>query len=123
MPPVVERAAAFRPRWELADVFRLHGKSYRQNHKLPPNHLKVMHDIEVCRTEVLGGHVERCDQCGYEHPCYNSCRNRHCAKCGSHATQEWLERQKTSLLPVGYFHLVFTIPHELNPLVLTNKKV
>jgi hypothetical protein len=123
MPPAVERAAAFRPRWELADVFRLHGKTYRRNHMLPAAHLKVMRDIEVCRTDALGGHLERCDRCAFERPSYNSCRNRHCAKCGAHATQQWLERQKAELLPVPHFHLVFTLPHELNPLVLVNKKV
>lgn len=123
MSPALDRAAELRPRWELADVFRLYGEAYRQSHKLPAAHLKVIHAIQICRTEALGGHLERCDCCGFERPSYNSCRNRHCAKCGSHATEQWLQRQKADLLPTGYFHLVFTLPHELNPLVLTNKKV
>jgi hypothetical protein len=82
-----------------------------------------MRDIEACRTSVLGGHLERCDHCSFERPCYNSCRNRHCAKCGARATNDWLDRQKADLIPTPYFHLVFTLPHELNPLVLVNKKV
>lgn len=110
------------PRWEVADVFHLYGDDYRKRHPLPAAHRKVMHAIEVCRTEALGGHLERCDSCGFERPLFHSCRNRHCPKCGSSATQQWVEAQKAELLPVGYFHLVFTVPHELNPLILTNKK-
>lgn len=115
-------AAAARPHSELADVFRLHGKRYRQDRKLPAVHLKVMHAIQSCRTEALGGHMQRCDFCGAEHPCFNSCRNRNCPKCGSAATDRWLQRRKQELLPTGYFHLVFTVPHELNPLFLMNPK-
>ncbi len=70
-----------KPAWELADIFRLHGEEYRQNHPLPRQHLKVMNLIEICRTAALGGHIERCDSCGYELQAYNSCRNRHCPKC------------------------------------------
>src|SRR6266853_1060458 len=116
-------AAASRPRWELADVFRLYGETYRRSHKLPAAHLKVMHAIQVCRTEALGGHLQRCDSCGHEQPCYNSCRNRHCPKCGSSATDKWLQHHRQELLPTGYFHLVFTVPHELNILFLTNPKI
>jgi hypothetical protein len=116
-------AAGPRARWEVADVFRLYGADYRSRHPLPAAHRKVMHAVEVCRTEALGGHLERCDSCGFERPSFNSCRNRHCPKCGAHATEQWLEQQKAELLPVGYFHLVFTVPHELNPLILINKKV
>jgi hypothetical protein len=82
-----------------------------------------MRAIEVCRTKELGGHVERCDCCGYERPAYNSCRNRHCPKCQSLAKAKWLLKQTSELLPVGYFHLVFTLPHELNRLILPNKKI
>jgi hypothetical protein len=116
-------AAASRPRWEMADVFRLYGDAYRHCRKLPAAHLKVMHAIQVCRTVKLGGHLERCDSCGHEQPCYNSCRNRHCPKCGSSATDRWLQRHKQELLPTSYFHLVFTVPHELNVLFLTNPKI
>jgi len=123
MQAAPQRAAAdVRPRWEVADVFRLYGDDYRNRHPLPAAHRKVMHAIEVCRTEALGGHLERCDSCGFERSLFHSCRNRHCPRCGSSATNEWVEAQKAELLPVGYFHLVFTVPHELNPLILTNKK-
>ena len=82
-----------------------------------------MQAVERCRTAALGGHLEQCDSCGYERPAYNSCRNRHCPKCQSLAKVKWLDKQKSELLPVGYFHLVFTLPHELNGLILTNKKI
>jgi hypothetical protein len=116
-------AGESKARPELADIFREYGQSYRRAHPLPASHLKVMRAIEVCRTAELGGHLERCDSCGFERPAYNSCRNRHCPKCQSLATAQWLEKQKSELLPVGYFHLVFTLPHELNPLILANKRV
>ena len=108
---------------ELADLFRQCGESYRRAHPLPASHRKVMRALERCRTAELGGHLERCNQCGFERPAYNSCRNRHCPKCQSIAKARWLEKQKSELLPVGYFHLVFTLPHELNPLVLAQKRV
>jgi predicted Zn-ribbon and HTH transcriptional regulator len=123
MLPVVERAAAPNRRCELGDIFRNYGEPYRQNHALPLSHLRVMRAVERCRTAALGGHIERCDSCGFERPAYNSCRNRHCPKCQSLAKLKWLEKQKSEILPVGYFHLVFTLPHELNGLILTNKKI
>jgi hypothetical protein len=83
----------------------------------------VIRAVTVCRTEELGGHLYRCDACGFERPPYNSCRNRHCPKCQSLAKARWLEKQTAELLPVGYFHLVFTLPHELNRLILANKKI
>jgi hypothetical protein len=89
---------------------------------LPASHKKAMRAVEFCRTKELGGHLDRCDACGFEHPSYNSCRNRHCPKCQSLAKARWLEKQTAELLPVGYFHLVFTLPHELNRLILANKK-
>ena len=112
-----------RPKLELADVFRLYAPAYRNSHRLPLAHLKVMRAIETCRTAALGGHIEQCDECGYQRQSYNSCRNRHCPKCQSLCKARWLEDRKADLLPVGYFHMVFTLPHELNPLVLSNKKV
>ena len=124
MPPAVSHQAAGVPRNpELADIFRAYGESYRQTHPLLRSQLKVMRAIETCRTAALGGHLQQCDSCGYQRPAYNSCRNRHCPKCGSLAKAQWLEDRQADLLPVGYFHLVFTLPHELNPLILVNKKV
>jgi predicted Zn-ribbon and HTH transcriptional regulator len=119
---VAERAAAQNRRCELGDIFRECGEEYRQNHALPLSHLRVMRAVERCRTAALGGHLQQCDACGFERPAYNSCRNRHCPKCQSLAKAHWLEKQKSELLPVGYFHLVFTLPHELNRLFLVNKK-
>jgi len=118
-----QRPAAARDGVELADIFRAYGESYRRNHPLPVSHLKVIEAVERCRTAALGGHIERCDSCSFERPAYNSCRNRHCPKCQSLAKVKWLDKQKSELLPVGYFHLVFTLPHELNGLILTNKKI
>ena len=115
MLPASPRLAAARRGVELADIFRAHGESYRRNHPLPVSHLKIMQAVERCRTAALGGHLEQCDSCGYERPAYNSCRNRHCPKCQSLAKVKWLDKQKSELLPSGYFHLVFTLPHELNP--------
>ena len=108
---------------ELADVFRLYGQSYCHSRPLPFSHIKVMRAIENCRTAALGGHVDTCSHCGFERISYNSCRNRHCPKCQTMAKANWLENRKAELLPVGYFHNVFTIPHELNPITLCNKKV
>ena len=123
MLPASPRLAAARRGVELADIFRAHGESFRRAHPLPVSHLKIMQAVERCRTAALGGHLEQCDSCGYERPAYNSCRNRHCPKCQSLAKVKWLDKQKSELLPVGYFHLVFTLPHELNALILTNKKI
>jgi len=109
--------------YEVADIFRDYGQQYRCSRSLPVSHLKVMHAIEVCRTAYLGGHMERCDRCGFERIAYNSCRNRHCPKCQALTKAEWLEKRKAELLPVEYFHNVFTIPHELNQIALCNKMV
>jgi hypothetical protein len=122
MLPVAKRAAAQNCRCELGDIFRNYGDEYRQNHALPLSHLRVMRAVERCRTAALGGHLQQCDSCGFKHPAYNSCLNRHCPKCQSLAKARWLEKQKSELLPTGYFHLVFTLPHELNRLILVNKK-
>ena len=81
-----------------------------------------MHDLMVCRTAELGGHTEQCAQCGFKRSAYNSCRNRHCPKCQTLSKEKWLEERKANLLAVPYFHCVFTLPHDLNPLVLTNKR-
>ncbi len=108
---------------ELADIFRSHGLSYQRTHRLSACQQKVMRAVSVCRTQELGGHLKQCDTCGFEHPTYNSCRNRHCPKCQSLAKAKWLEKQTSELLPVGYFHLVFALPHEFNRLILAHKKI
>lgn len=109
-------------RIEVADIFREFGPLYRQIHKLPSYILKTMKDIESCRTAALGGHVDECDRCGHVMISYNSCRNRHCPKCQNLAKERWIQERKRDLLPVPYFHLVFTLPDTLNPLALVNPK-
>jgi predicted Zn-ribbon and HTH transcriptional regulator len=113
--------APARPCHEVGEVLRLYGDAYRQTHRLSTPALRVMHAIETCRTAALGGHLERCTDCGFERPAYDSCRNRHCPKCQSLAKARWLEARQAELLPVDYFHTVFTVPHDLNPLILANK--
>jgi hypothetical protein len=108
---------------EVADIFRQHGPAYRQSHRLPRNHWRVMRAIEVCRTATLGGHKDQCDQCGHLEIAYNSCRNRHCPKCQTLRKEQWIEARREDLLPIEYFHVVFTIPSELNPLALMNQKL
>lgn len=108
---------------ELADIFRQHGHEYRRTHSLPLNHLRVMRAVEVCRTAALGGHKDKCDSCGHIEISYNSCRNRHCPKCQTLQKEKWIEARNEDLLPIQYFHVVFTIPAELNPLVIMNQKV
>lgn len=103
-------------------MFRLYGEAFRHAHRLPSAHLKVMRAIQACRTAALGGHVEQCDACGFTRHAYNSCRNRHCPKCQALAKAQWLAARQSELLPVPYFHTVFTLPHELNALALCNKK-
>ena len=108
---------------EVADIFRQHGPEYRESYKLPRNHLRAMRAIEVCRTAALGGHKDKCDHCGHLEISYNSCRNRHCPKCQTLAKEKWIEARNEDLLPLEYFHVVFTIPSELNPLVSMNRKI
>ena len=111
-----------RPVLELADIFRLHGNAYRQTQRLGREHLRLMRAIELCRTAALGGHVEKCGHCDFTRISYNSCRNRHCPKCQSLERAKWLAKRKDELLPVEYFHVVFTIPDKLSALALQNKK-
>ncbi len=108
---------------EVADIFRRFGQEYRQRNFLSSEQYKTMRHIEICRTAELGGHVEACDHCGFEHNAYNSCRDRHCPKCQTLVKEQWLNDRKAELLPCPYFHNVFTLPHELNPLILINKKI
>ena len=108
---------------EVADIFRAAGPAYRAAHAghLSLSQLKVMSAIETCRTAVLGGHVEACSDCGHQRIAYNSCRNRHCPRCQGAAARGWLEAQKANLLPVGYFHVVFTLPAEIADIAFHNK--
>lgn len=111
-----------RPHYEIADIFSLYGDQYRKTHAMNDEQRKVMRAIELCRTAQLGGHTETCNNCGVTKNSYNSCRNRHCPKCQTMAKEDWLAARKRELLPCGYFHLVFTLPHVLNPLILANRK-
>ena len=110
---------------EVADVFHHHGAAWRKAHAghLSLGQLKVMSAIEQCRSAALGGHVERCEDCGHSRIAYNSCRNRHCPKCQGAAARDWLAAREADLLPVGYFHLVFTLPAEIAPIAYQNKAV
>lgn len=112
-----------KPQYEIADIFRKYGDAYKKSHAMTTEQHKVMAAIVACRTSQLGGHQEVCSHCGHLRNCYNSCRNRHCPKCQTIAKEQWLEKRRAELLPCGYFHMVFTVPHVLNPLILYNKKV
>ena len=108
---------------EVADIFRAHGAAYRHAHALSRAQRRAMQAIETCRTAALGGHRETCDTCGAERLAYNSCRNRHCPKCQTLAKERWLAARRADLLPIDYFHVVFTLPHPLNPLAQGNPRV
>ena len=111
-----------RPLLEVADVIRSHGEAFLQKHggHLTAAQKKALRDLALCRTAALGGHVERCLDCGHERVSYNSCRNRHCPKCQALSRARWLERESGYLLPVEYHHVVFTLPAELAELALVN---
>src|SRR5438309_10351923 len=108
-----------RPSPELANAFHQYGEQYQRTHQLSASQHKVMRAVSVCRTPELGGHLDRCESCGFERPAYNSCRNRHCPKCQALAKARWLEKQTSELLPEGYCHLVFTFPYLPYALILS----
>jgi hypothetical protein len=111
-----------RPTLEVADIFRAHADNFIDNHTLGFHQLKVIRAITRCRTAALGGHVDVCPQCGGEPAIsYNSCRNRHCNKCQAQARHRWIDARKEELFQTRYFHVVFTLPHELHTLVLQNQ--
>ena len=114
-----------RPALEVADIFRDHGAAWRRANAghVSLDQMKVMSAIERCRTVALGGHVARCEGCAYTVIAYNSCRNRHCPKCQGAAAREWLAERAAELLPVGYFHLVFTLPGPIADIAYQNKAV
>ena len=113
------------PALELGDIFRLHGPAYLTTFgdSLSHEQKQALRAIGVCRTPALGGHVDQCDRCGYRKISYCSCRNRHCPKCHERARAQWLEQRAAELLPVEYFHVVFTLPQRLAPLALQNQRL
>ena len=114
-----------RDRLEVADIFRAHGPAWRRARAshLSLGQLKVMSAIERCRTAALGGHVARCQDCDHVQIAYNSCRNRHCPKCQAAAAKDWLAARQAELLPVRYFHVVFTLPKQITAIAYQNKAV
>jgi len=116
-------AVARSPRLELTDIVRTHGDAYRRTHRLAPVQHRALRAIATCRTAALGGHQETCDHCGAVRVSYNSCRNRHCPKCQTLTKERWLTARKADLLPIPYFHVVFTLPHDLNALAQGNPRV
>lgn len=110
---------------EIADIFRTFGAAYRAEYRdrTSREQRRAMRAIEICRTVELGGHIDECDQCGQMRISYNSCRNRHCPKCQTLDKERWLENQAEALLPIPYFHVVFTLPEALGPLALRNPQI
>lgn len=110
---------------EIAEIIRDHGPGYlaRCGERLLPSQRRALRDLAACRTEVLGGHLAQCERCGYRHYSYHSCRNRSCPKCHSADTERWLERRQTELLPIPYFHVVFTLPEALRELMRRHQKL
>jgi len=113
-----------RPKLEVADLFRAHGPAYQQANAghLSLSQLRVRSAIEACRTEALGGHVAACTKCNHQHIAYNSCKNRHCPKCQAPAARDWMAACAEGLLPVEYFHVVFTLTAEIARIALWNKR-
>jgi hypothetical protein len=116
-------AAVAPPRLDLADIVRAHGDAYRRTHRLAQVQTVALRAIARCRTAALGGHRETCDRCGAERLRYHSCDNRHCPKCQTLTKERWLAARKADLLPIPYFHVVFTLPHALNALAQGNPRV
>lgn len=119
----VTTAGVERPRYEVADVVRAYAAAFLRSHPTSSTQQRrVLRAITRCRTTALGGHVEGCDACGHKRIAYNSCRNRHCPKCQGAARAKWMASEQTMLLPVDYFHVVFTLPHTLNALIRVNPR-
>jgi hypothetical protein len=111
------------PKLQVADILRNHIADYQKAYPLWPDHKKIVSDLLNCRTPHLGGRIDRCDNCAALRIAYHSCRNRHCPRCQHIPREQWLAKRKDEILPVSYFHVVFTLPHELNTVILNNKKV
>jgi hypothetical protein len=107
----------------MQDIFRLYGEDYLNRHNLPPHIHKAVRAIQDCRTAALGGHSDTCDECGYVKVSYNSCRNRHCPKCQALTKERWVMAREADLLPIPYFHVVFTLPEELSETVIHNREL
>jgi len=108
---------------EVQDILNQFGGAFLESQKLSPVQAKAFRAIRACRTSALGAHVDTCDECGFEKISYNSCRNRHCTKCQTFTKEQWIEKQNQYLLNTGYFHVVFTLPEELNSIVLRNQEI
>ncbi|MEX1232023.1 MAG: transposase zinc-binding domain-containing protein [Planctomycetaceae bacterium] len=115
--------AAPRPRLEVADILRTHGSAYCARHPVSSEQAAVIRHLTACRTAALGGHIDICDACGFLRVSYNSCRDRHCPKCQAAKQTEWLAGRLEQLLPVEYFHVVFTLPQQIKPLTLKNRRL
>jgi hypothetical protein len=112
-----------KPPVEIAHILQKHLEDYKRHYRLEPDHQKILSDLLNCRTAKMGGRVERCDTCGSLRILYHSCRNRHCPKCQHIPRERWLDKRKEEILPVPYFHVVFTLPHELNCVILNHKRL
>lgn len=110
-------------KFEVADIFRLYGEEYLRHNESSYEQFKAMRHIIDCRTAAMGGHIEVCAECGFQQNAYNSCRDRHCPKCQTMVKEKWLNDRRTELLPCGYFHNVFTLPHDLNNVILYNRRI
>lgn len=121
--PTGTAVSTVRPRLELADIVRAYSDAYRRTHRLAKVQHAALRAIATCRTARLGGHRETCDRCGSVRITYNSCRNRHCPKCQTRTKERWLAARRADLLPIPYFHVVFTLPHALNALAQGNPRV
>ena len=108
---------------QVADIIRMHLADYRQSYTLFPDQQKIVSHLTSCRTEKLGGRIERCDNCALLRILYHSCRDRHCPTCQQIPRERWCQDRKREILPVPYYHIIFTLPHDLNPMVLSNKSV
>ena len=116
------RSAPRKRSCQVADILREHITAYQETYPLHPHQRKIVSDLINCRTSYLGGRIEKCDHCGAERITYNSCRNRHCPTCQNIPRERWCKARKAELLPVSYFHTVFTLPHDCNPIILRNKE-
>ncbi len=114
-----------RQKLEVADILRRYGEAYRRTYRawLSGAQLRVTNANQICRTAALGGHVEKCDECGQQRIWYNSCRNRHCGKCQSLARAQWIQDRQSELLDTSYFHVVFTLPEQIAAIAFFNKRV